>query len=579
MLVVSAHGTIAIAVEAMREGAIDFIEKPFSPEVLRARVEKAVEIARERRGARTARARVEALEQDLERGHGPHGLVGRSEPMRRVLDQVRKVAVDRRDRARARRVRHRQGARRARHPRRARRAASGRSCRSPAPPSRRGCSSRSCSATSEGAFTGAVRRKLGRFELAHERDALPRRGRRDPAVGAGEAPARAAGAPASSGSAGRRRSRWTCGVVSATNRDLAQHGARRALPRGPLLPARTWCRSRCRRSATAPATSRSSRGYFLARLAPRHRPRGDRVRARGARAARAATAGRGTCASSRTSSSRRSCSPRASSSPRRPAARRSAARRPPPALPVPTGDRSLTDILEDLERQLILAAYEKARGVKAETARLLGIKPSALYYKLEKYGIVKAGRGRGEAGPRRAGRLAQRRHRERLGAVTGSRSRSPSPPRRSSVRPGRSTAAWGRPRASRSGARERTTRGAPGERGRRGAITTTATSSSRSITARASGTARSSSTTGAARRRARAATRAARRRGSGRSGPRWGRARRKPSSGTASRTDGSPRSGPTGAKKTEGRRCGGAQCGPWRSWDESRVARRQRRIR
>jgi two-component system response regulator HydG len=71
----------------------------------------------------------------------------------------------------------------------------------------------------------------------------------------------------------------------------------------------------------------------------------------------------------------------------------------PPAagLPVPSGDRSLTDILEDLEQQLILAAYEKAKGVKAETARLLGIKPSALYYKLEKYGIVKQGE-RGEEG-------------------------------------------------------------------------------------------------------------------------------------------------------------------------------------
>jgi two-component system response regulator HydG len=64
-------------------------------------------------------------------------------------------------------------------------------------------------------------------------------------------------------------------------------------------------------------------------------------------------------------------------------------------LPVPSGDRSLTDILEDLERQLILAAYERARGVKAETARLLGIKPSALYYKLEKYGILKPGEGAG----------------------------------------------------------------------------------------------------------------------------------------------------------------------------------------
>jgi two-component system, NtrC family, response regulator HydG len=45
-------------------------------------------------------------------------------------------------------------------------------------------------------------------------------------------------------------------------------------------------------------------------------------------------------------------------------------------------------VLENIERQLILQAYEKARGVKTETARLLGLKTSALYYKLEKYGII-----------------------------------------------------------------------------------------------------------------------------------------------------------------------------------------------
>jgi two-component system response regulator HydG len=56
-------------------------------------------------------------------------------------------------------------------------------------------------------------------------------------------------------------------------------------------------------------------------------------------------------------------------------------------LAVPTGEMSLPEILEDLERQLILRAYEKSGGVKTETARLLGIKTSALYYKLEKYGI------------------------------------------------------------------------------------------------------------------------------------------------------------------------------------------------
>jgi hypothetical protein len=48
---------------------------------------------------------------------------------------------------------------------------------------------------------------------------------------------------------------------------------------------------------------------------------------------------------------------------------------------------SLPDILEDLERQLIVRAYEKSGGVKTECARLLGIKTSALYYKLEKYGV------------------------------------------------------------------------------------------------------------------------------------------------------------------------------------------------
>jgi two-component system response regulator HydG len=56
-------------------------------------------------------------------------------------------------------------------------------------------------------------------------------------------------------------------------------------------------------------------------------------------------------------------------------------------LAIPDGERSLPEILEDLERQLILRAYDRANGVKTETARLLGIKTPALYYKLEKYGI------------------------------------------------------------------------------------------------------------------------------------------------------------------------------------------------
>jgi two-component system response regulator HydG len=71
-----------------------------------------------------------------------------------------------------------------------------------------------------------------------------------------------------------------------------------------------------------------------------------------------------------------------------PEALRGEARVPPVGeVPVPSGALALPDILDDLERQLILKAFTQAKGVKTETARLLGIKTSALYYKLEKYGI------------------------------------------------------------------------------------------------------------------------------------------------------------------------------------------------
>src|SRR5512140_3405507 len=145
---------------------MDFIEKPFPPDVLRARVEKAIEIARERRGARTARGRVEALESDRARESDPAGLVGSSEPMRRVMDQLRKIAAadttvlvlgeSGTGKELVARALHAQG------------------------PRRDGpFVSVSCAAIPEGlleselfghergAFTGAIRRKLGRFELAN----------------------------------------------------------------------------------------------------------------------------------------------------------------------------------------------------------------------------------------------------------------------------------------------------------------------------------------------------------------------------------------------------------------------------
>ena len=57
-------------------------------------------------------------------------------------------------------------------------------------------------------------------------------------------------------------------------------------------------------------------------------------------------------------------------------------------LKLPEGDLPLTETLQDLEKQLIERAFEKAKGVKTKAAQLLGIKTSALYYKLEKYGMI-----------------------------------------------------------------------------------------------------------------------------------------------------------------------------------------------
>ena len=57
-------------------------------------------------------------------------------------------------------------------------------------------------------------------------------------------------------------------------------------------------------------------------------------------------------------------------------------------LDLPRGHLPLNQMLEDLERQLIERALEEAKGVKTKTAEILGIKTSALYYKLEKYGML-----------------------------------------------------------------------------------------------------------------------------------------------------------------------------------------------
>jgi len=393
VVVVSAHGTIASAVDAMREGAIDFMEKPFSPEVLRARVEKAIEIARERRGARTARARAEALEEDLGREHDPHGLIGASEPMRRVLDQVRKVApTDATVLVLGESGTGKELVARAVHDGSTRREKPFVSVSCAAIPE--GLLESELFGHEKGSFTGAVRRKLGRFELAHEGTLfLDEVGELPPSVQVKLL--RVLQERRFERVGGEETVEVDVRLVSATNRDLVamvKEGRFRedlyyrldVVPiRLPPLRERPGDVEELARhflARAAPRLGRAVKGFApeALELLRRHRWPGN-VRELENVIEQALVFAEGELVT--------------------PAELPQALQRAPAleavaglagvALPAPAADRSLTETLEDIERQLILAAYEKAKGVKAETARLLGIKPSALYYKLEKYGIVK----------------------------------------------------------------------------------------------------------------------------------------------------------------------------------------------
>ena len=84
VIVMTAHGGLETAVEAMRRGAYDFVTKPFATSELRALVNKALE-------KRALVSDNERLRAQLLRETGRE-LLGHSEAMRRIFDLVQRVA-------------------------------------------------------------------------------------------------------------------------------------------------------------------------------------------------------------------------------------------------------------------------------------------------------------------------------------------------------------------------------------------------------------------------------------------------------------------------------------------------------
>ena len=85
VLIMTAFGSIEAAVDAMRQGAFDYITKPFSNDELLMSVAKAVEFSRAQRTNRL-------LVENLSRTYGTSNIVGGSKAMQRVLALVERAA-------------------------------------------------------------------------------------------------------------------------------------------------------------------------------------------------------------------------------------------------------------------------------------------------------------------------------------------------------------------------------------------------------------------------------------------------------------------------------------------------------
>ena len=258
VVMMSGRAGLSDAVRATKLGAFNFLEKPLTPEGVLLALASALELRQARREARALRA-------DL----GLAGeMIGDSPAMRRVREMIARVApTDARvlitgesgtGKELVAAAIHAGGARKDR------------------PFVRVNCAAiprdlveSEMFGHERGAFTGATERRIGRFELAHTRHAVARRGRRPRRRGAGEAAARDRGG---GDRARRRREADPHRRAHPLGDEQGSHarGRRRDVPRGSVLPAQ-------RHPARDPAAARAAGRHSGARApllgaAPRRAP-------------------------------------------------------------------------------------------------------------------------------------------------------------------------------------------------------------------------------------------------------------------------------------------------------------------
>lgn len=85
VLMMTGHADVALAVEAMKEGALDFVLKPFDLAHLNVLIERSLEQSQLKR-------KVELLQTELEEQRVRSGIIGKSQVLRRILETAEKLA-------------------------------------------------------------------------------------------------------------------------------------------------------------------------------------------------------------------------------------------------------------------------------------------------------------------------------------------------------------------------------------------------------------------------------------------------------------------------------------------------------
>jgi len=163
VLLISAYGTIDVAVKAMREGAVDFLTKPFSPEELRVRVNKIAEKVIQKEKLERLRAENLIFKEHFRDQY--ENIIGQSPVMQDIFTIIDKVA----DQDSSILIEGESGTGKEL----VARAIHNRSSRRDQPFIRVNCGALNENLLEselfgheKGSFTGAIRQKRGRFELA-----------------------------------------------------------------------------------------------------------------------------------------------------------------------------------------------------------------------------------------------------------------------------------------------------------------------------------------------------------------------------------------------------------------------------